>query len=101
MGVVLFTIIEFYTSLAAKGALAHRLQRRTAAPPLKSKMATRGPQKWQKVRCLSLDFVRSCQISLNNFFDPNNPSMRKVDDGGEKRGKLGRKEENNYGNIDH
>ena len=35
------------TSLAAPGALAHRLQRRTAcnaAPPAKSKMAFRGPQ---------------------------------------------------------
>ena len=35
------------TSLAAKGALAHRLQRRTAcntAPPEKSKMAARGSQ---------------------------------------------------------
>ena len=35
------------TSLAAKGALAHRLHRRTAcnaAPPAKSKRAARGPQ---------------------------------------------------------
>ena len=32
------------TSLAAKGALAHRLQRRTAATPAKSNMAARGPQ---------------------------------------------------------
>ena len=35
------------TSLAAKGALAHRLQRRTACNatlPAKSNMAARGPQ---------------------------------------------------------
>ena len=35
------------TSLAARGALAHRQQRRTtcnAAPPAKSKMAARGPK---------------------------------------------------------
>ena len=42
------------TSLAAKGALAHRLQLRTAcnsAPPAKSKMAARGLE-----RCLPLGF---------------------------------------------
>ena len=31
-------------SLAAPGALANRLQRHTATPPAKSKMAARGPQ---------------------------------------------------------
>ena len=43
------------TSLEAKGALAHRLQLRTAA---KSKMAARGPQndRWGLERCLPLDF---------------------------------------------
>ena len=59
------------TSLAAPGALAHRLQRRTtcnAAPPAKSKMAARVSQNG-----------RSKQLSLNKFFDPTPPSMRKVD----------------------
>ena len=44
---ICFWKIIFNTSLAAKGALAHRLQRRTAcnaAPPAKSKMAARVPQ---------------------------------------------------------
>ena len=46
------------TSLAAKGPLAHRLQRRTAAPPAKSKMAARGPQNGGRglERCLPLGF---------------------------------------------
>ena len=49
------------TSLAAKGALAHRLQRRTAcnaAPPAKSNMAARGPQNGRRglERCLPLGF---------------------------------------------
>ena len=26
-------------------------------------------------------FGRSCQLSLNKFFDPSTPSMRKVDNG--------------------
>ena len=43
------------TSLAAKGALAYRLQRRTFA---KSKMAARGPQNDQRglESCLPTDF---------------------------------------------
>ena len=46
------------TSLAPKGALAHRLRRRTAAPPAKSKMAARGPQNGQQGQesYLILDF---------------------------------------------
>ena len=49
------------TSLAAKGVLAYRLQRRTAcnaAPPAKSKMAARGPQNGRPglERCLHLGF---------------------------------------------
>ena len=49
------------TSLAAKGPLAHRLQRlhhRTAAPPAKSKMAGRGPQNGRLglEKCLPLGF---------------------------------------------
>ena len=32
-------------------------------------------------------FERSSQVSLNKFFDPSTPSMRKVEDGeGKKRG---------------
>jgi len=30
-------------------------------------------------------FGRSRQLSLNKFFDPSTPSMRKVDDGEEKK----------------
>ena len=49
------------TSLAAPGALAHRLQRRNAcnaAPPAKSKMAARGPQngRWGLESCPPLGF---------------------------------------------
>ena len=51
------------TSLAAKGALANRLQRRTAC---------------------KIQNVRSCQLSLNKFFDPSTPSMRKGCDGEKK-----------------
>ena len=32
-------------------------------------------------------FGRSKQLSLNKFFDPSTPSMRKGRDGGKKRGK--------------
>ena len=48
---ICFWKIIFNTSLAAKGALAHRLQRHTAynaAPPAKSKMAARVPQNGQQ-----------------------------------------------------
>ena len=46
------------TSLAAQGALAHRLQRRNATPPAKTKMAARGPQNGRRglERCQPLDF---------------------------------------------
>ena len=41
----------------------------------------------------SLGFGRSHQLSLNNFFDPSTPSLRKVDDGGKnKKKKKGKKE---------
>ena len=40
-----------------------------------------------------LVFGRSRQLSLNKFFDPSTPSMRKGDDGGEKREKNGKREE--------
>ena len=60
---LLYQMIEnlLNTSLAAKGALANRLQRRTAcnaAPPAKSKMAARGPQNGRRglERCLPLGF---------------------------------------------
>ena len=52
------------TSLAAKGALAHRLQRRTAcntSPPAESKMADRV---WKPQIIGPSD-----QLSLNKFFD--------------------------------
>ena len=48
------------------------------ASPGKSKMAARGSKK---------NFGPSSQLSLNKFFDLRFPSMRKVDDGGGKKGK--------------
>ena len=39
-------------------------------------------------RCLFLDFWQSLQLLQNNFFYPNTPSMRKVNDGGEKGEKI-------------
>ena len=60
------------TSLAAKGALANHLQRRT---PCKIQNGRQGAPKWPpgsgKV------FGRSKQLSQNKFFDPSTPSMRK------------------------
>ena len=46
-------------------------------------MAARGPQNGRRglERGLPLALGRSCQLSLNKFFDPSAPSMRKVDDG--------------------
>ena len=50
-------------------------------------MAARGPLIGGKV------FGRSKQLSLNKFFDPSTPSMRKGRDGGKKNGgkKTGKK----------
>ena len=46
---------------------------------------------------------RSDQFSLNKFFDPSTPSMRKGSDGEKKTGKKTgeKKEENNYENSGH
>ena len=68
------------TSLAAPGALAHRLQRRTAS---KIQNGRQGAQKWKGV------FVRSKQLSLNKFFDPSTPFIRKCCDGEKKGEKTG------------
>ena len=38
-----------------------------------------------RVWCLPLDFGHSKQLSLNKFFDPSTPFMRKGGDGGEKK----------------
>ena len=56
--------------------LAHRLQRRTA---WKIKMAARGPQNGRRglEKSLPQGFGRFKQLSLNKFFDPSTPSMRK------------------------
>ena len=66
-------VIIMNTSLAAKGPLAHRLQRCTACKIRRG--ASKLPTGSGKV---------SKQLSLNKFFDPNTPSMRKVDDGEKK-----------------
>ena len=65
------------TSLAAKGALAHRLQRHTAC-------------KIQNGRW-GLEIGHSKQLSLNKFFDPSTSSMRKVDNGEKKEKKRKKK----------
>ena len=43
---------------------------------------------------------RSRQLSLNKFFDPSTPSMRKVDDGEEKKEKKKEKKEKRKENND-
>ena len=70
------------TSLAAKGALAHRLQHRTscnAALPAKSKMASRGPQNGLE-RCLSIGFWALLTTFSKQVFDSITSSMRKGGD---------------------
>ena len=65
---------DLNTSLAAPGALAHRLQRRTAcntSPPNLSKMADGA---WKYVKPYVI--VPSDQLLLNKFFDPSTPFMR-------------------------
>ena len=63
----MITEVQYQTSSA--GALAHRLQRRTA-------------------RFWGI-------LSLNNFFDQSTPSMRKVDDGEKRKKKKEKKEKEN------
>ena len=75
------------TSLAAKGALAHRLQH-PKWPPGGPKMVDgvwKGVSPWV--------FGRSKQLLLNKFFDPITPSMRKVDDGEKKKEQKKKKKE--------
>ena len=64
----------------------HSLTACNAAPPIKSKMPARGPQNGRRGLewCLP---PGSKQLSLNKFFDPSTPSMRKGRDGrtGEKK----------------
>ena len=64
------------TSLAAKRALAHCLQRRTAC---KTQNGRRGLE-----RGLTLAFWALPSTFVIKFFDLNTPSMRKGDDGGKK-----------------
>ena len=69
------------TSLAAKGALAHRLHR------------LQNP-KWPPGGPIMADGFwkgHSKQLSLNKFFDPSTPSMRKGRGGEKKTGKTGEK----------
>ena len=88
------------TSLTATGALAHRLQRLqnlkwTLVGPKMAKGVWKGvyPQV----------FGRSRQLSLNKFFDPSTPSMRKGRDGERKKkgGKNREKKEKTDGNRSH
>ena len=66
---------------SGEGALAHRLQRRTA---YKIQNGRQGAPKWPTglERCLPC-------LSLNEFFDPRTPSMRKGRDGGKNGGQKG------------
>ena len=50
-------------------------------------MAARGPQNGRRglERGLTLGYWPSKPLLLNKFFDPSTPSMRKGDDGGEKK----------------
>ena len=68
------------TSLAAKGALANRLQRRTA---YKIQNGRQGAPKWPRGsgKVPTPGFWRSRQLLLNKFFDPSTPSLRKEDNG--------------------
>ena len=65
------------------GALVHACN---ASPPAKCKMAPRGPQNGRQdlERCLPIDFGRSHQLLLNNFFDPHTSSIRKSCNGEKK-----------------
>ena len=86
------------TSLAAKGALAHRLQRRTAC---KIQNGRQGAPKWRtgsgKVSTPKV-FGHSKQLLLNKFFDPSTPSMRKGRNGGN-NGKKAEKNDENSGHY--
>ena len=64
--------MEKNTSLAAPGALAHRLQRlqNPKWPPVAPKMAD---GVWKGVQPKVIGHFK--QLSLNNFFDPSTPSI--------------------------
>ena len=62
--------------------LGHSITPCNAALPTKSEMAARGRQKV---------FGHSKQLSLNKFFDPSTPSVRKGHDRGKKKGEKNRK----------
>ena len=68
------------TSLASKGALSHPLQRFTVC---KIQNGRQGAAKWPTGRYK--------QLSLNKFFDPSTPSMRKGRDGEKKTGEKEKK----------
>ena len=76
---ICYTIkIQANASLATKGALAHRLQRRTAC---KTPNGHQGAPKWLtgSGKVFTYRFFGRCRhLSLNKFFDPSTPSMRKV-----------------------
>ena len=66
---------------------------RNIEPPAKSKMAARGPQNGRRGLEMgpTLGYWPFEQLSLNKFFDPSTPSIRKGRDGGEKSEKNERK----------
>ena len=74
------------TSLAATGALAHRLQRRTTCKIQNGRLG--GPKRAEGV--YPSVFGHSKQLSLNKFFDPTTPSMRKGRDGEKNGGEKGK-----------
>ena len=68
------------TSLAAKGALAHSNSLQNPKWPLGGPKMVDGVRKSVNPQ----DFGRSKQLSLNKFFDPSTPSMRKGRNGEKK-----------------
>ena len=70
--------------------MPHCLQRRTAC---KIQLAALGPQNGRRglKGVYPSGFGHSKQLSLNKFFDPRTPSMRKVDKTEKKQGEKTRK----------
>ena len=78
------------TCNAATPATPHRLIRSfLPREPQILKITARGPQNGRRglERCLPLGFRHFLQLWQNKFFDLSTPSMRKVDDGEQKREK--------------
>ena len=83
----------FNSSLAAPGELVHSLLRRTTC---KIQNDCKGAPKWLagSGKVYTPRFLGApINFRLNKFFDPNTPSMREIDNGEKRKGKV--KRENN------